>query len=84
MPFSPVGFFIWHPIRPMSATCTGAHEFGHPVQIIRRSPFGKSNVDSKCSATAYASFFVSICANPQNCRPVHATIPATTLPGNGV
>mmetsp|Transcript_9388 Transcript_9388/g.34972 ORF Transcript_9388/g.34972 Transcript_9388/m.34972 type:complete len:303 (+) Transcript_9388:1081-1989(+) len=81
IPFAPEGSFTCAPITPMSATCTGAHEFGHPVQIIRRSPLGKSSTLSRCSAVAYACFLVSICANPQNCFPGHATIPASTAPG---
>ncbi len=83
MPFSPVGFLTCAPMRPMSATCTGAHEFGHPVQIMRTS-FDSSNTLSKCSAISSAWRLVSICAKPQNWFPVHATMFETSLPGNGV
>mmetsp|Transcript_4892 Transcript_4892/g.20792 ORF Transcript_4892/g.20792 Transcript_4892/m.20792 type:complete len:249 (-) Transcript_4892:1418-2164(-) len=84
MPLAPVGSLTCAPMMPMSATCTGAHEFGQPVQIMRRSPLGKSSTDSRCSAVSYALFLVSICAKPQNCLPVHATMPATTAPGETV
>mmetsp|Transcript_2180 Transcript_2180/g.7799 ORF Transcript_2180/g.7799 Transcript_2180/m.7799 type:complete len:221 (+) Transcript_2180:1363-2025(+) len=80
IPFAPDGSLTCAPIRPTSATCTGAHEFGHPVQIIRTS-FGKSSTDSKCSANLYAFCLVSICANPQNWFPVQATMFPTILPG---